>query len=165
MPDAPETAATEGSEPPLRVLLVDNDPDHCRAMAESLERVGYLCTMATSGPEGARRLQQEVFDLVITDMVMNDVDGMQILARAKELLPEAEVIMVTGHATVPKAVEAMQLGAFNFLENPITLNSLRAGEEKAGDTYRMKRTNLDLHQRLDKQFGFEGIIYVSDKMK
>jgi two-component system response regulator HydG len=102
------------------VLLVDNDPDHCRAMAESLERVGYPCTMATSGPEGVRRIAQEEFDVVVTDLVMNDVDGMEVLARARQALPDAEVIMVTGHATVPKAVEAMQLGAFNFLEKPIT---------------------------------------------
>ncbi len=165
MQDDRESAATEGSEPPLRVLLVDNDPDHCRAMAESLERVGYVCTMATSGPEGSRRLQQEVYDLVVTDLVMNDVDGMEVLARAKELLPDAEVIMVTGHATVPKAVEAMQLGAFNFLEKPITPNRLRAVAEKAADAVRLKRQNTELHQRLDEQFGFEGIVYASDKMK
>ena len=59
------------------------------------------------------------YDVVITDLMMNDVDGMGILENATELLPHAEVIMVTGHATVPKAVEAMQLGAFNFLEKPI----------------------------------------------
>ncbi len=62
---------------------------------------------------------------------MNDVDGMKILKLARERLPDCEVVMVTGHATVPLAVEAMQQGAFNFLEKPITPNRVRAIAEKA----------------------------------
>jgi len=112
-------------------LIVDNDPAHARAMTESLEKVGYRCQVATSGPEGKRMLEQNTYDVVITDLVMNDVDGMQILSTSRQLLPEAYVIMVTGHATVTKAVEAMQLGAFNFLEKPITPNRLRAIALKA----------------------------------
>ncbi len=65
-------------------------------------------------------LEQNTYDIVITDLVMNDFDGMQMLALSRQLLPESQTIMVTGHATVTKAVEAMQLGAFNFLEKPIT---------------------------------------------
>jgi two-component system response regulator HydG len=122
---------TTSAPPALRVLLVDNDPDHADAMTEALARVGYLCTVAKSGQEGARRLDAEIFDIVVTDLVMDGVDGMEILRLAKEALPEAEVIMVTGHATVPKAVEAMQEGAFNFLEKPISPNRLRAVTEKA----------------------------------
>jgi two-component system response regulator HydG len=96
---------------------------------------------------------------------MNDVDGMEVLGRTKELLPECEVIMVTGHASVPKAVEAMQQGAFNFLEKPISSNRLRAVFERAVDAVRLRRQNLELSQRLDERFGFEGIIYASDKMQ
>ncbi|ADB18673.1 two component, sigma54 specific, transcriptional regulator, Fis family [Pirellula staleyi DSM 6068] len=151
--------------PPIRVLIVDNDTALAQAMEESLARVGYHCTIATSGPEGVRRVQQDNFEIVITDLVMNDVDGMEVLARAKEALPEAEVIMVTGHATVPKAVEAMQQGAFNFLEKPITPTRLRAVAEKAADAVRLRQTNQELNQRLDERFGFEGIIFSSEKMK
>ncbi|MDP6447559.1 MAG: sigma-54 dependent transcriptional regulator, partial [Pirellulaceae bacterium] len=90
---------------------------------------------------------------------------MAILERAKDALPDAEVIMVTGHATVPKAVEAMQLGAYNFLEKPITPKRLRAVVQRAADAVLLRQSNLELHQRLDERFGFEGIIYASDKMK
>lgn len=160
---SPKPAQTS---PPLRVLIVDNDPAHAQAMSESLDRVGaYRCTVATSGPEGARRIAQDVFDIVITDLVMSDVDGMEILSRAKQALPGAEVVMVTGHASVPKAVEAMQLGAFNFLEKPITPVRLRTVAEKAADAVRLKQQNLELQERLDERFGYEGIIFVSDKMK
>ena len=150
---------------PIRVLLVDNDPDHARAMAESLERVGYTCVIATGGPEGCREIEQQTFDVVVTDLVMNEVDGMGVLKQARELLPECEVIMVTGHATVPKAVEAMQEGAFNFLEKPITPKRLQAVTEKAVESVRLRLQNIELNQRLDERFGFENLIYSSSSMQ
>lgn len=150
---------------PIRVLVVDNDKNHAQAMAETLERVGYACTAATSGPEGARFIEQGTFDVVITDLVMNEVDGEAILRLARECLPTCEVIVVTGHASVPKAVEAMQQGAFNFLEKPLNTDRLRAVTQRAADAVRLKLANVDLQQRLDERFGFEGIIYASETMK
>ncbi|WP_442510157.1 sigma-54-dependent transcriptional regulator [Novipirellula sp. SH528] len=149
----------------LRLLVVDNEAAHARAMTESLEKVGYKCEVATSGPEAAKLVERETYDIIITDMVMNDVDGMEILKLATKQLPDCEVVMVTGHATVPIAVEAMQKGAFNFLEKPITPARLRAIVEKAADAVALRRQNTELMQRLDERFGFEGIIYTSDKMK
>jgi two-component system response regulator HydG len=148
----------------IRVLIVDNEPAHAHAMSESLDREGYPCVVATSGPEGTRRIAEDTFDIVVTDLMMNEVDGMEVLGRAKEALPDSEVIMVTGHATIPKAVEAMQLGALNFLEKPITPNRLRAAVAKAADAVRLKRDNLELHKRLDDRFGFDGIIFASQEM-
>src|SRR5436190_4380257 len=159
------TEAVESAGPPIRVLIVDNDEALARAMEESLAKVGYECIVATSGPEGARRIETDTFDCIVTDLVMNDVDGMEILSRARQALPDAEVILVTGHATVPKAVEAMQQGAFNFLEKPITTARLRAVCEKAADAIRLKRQNIELRERLDERFGFEGIIYASSQMQ
>jgi DNA-binding NtrC family response regulator len=152
------------TSPPIRVLIVDNDEALARAMEETLAKVGYQCAVATGGPEGARRIEQDTFDMVVTDLVMNDVDGMEILARSREKLPDAEVILVTGHATIPKAVEAMQQGAFNFLEKPISPNRLRAVADKAADAVRLRQRNVELNQRLDEKFGFEGIIFASDMM-
>ena len=163
-----DTTSPEPADPaslPVRVLIVDNDEALARAMEESLVKVGYPCVVATSGPEGARKIETDTFDVIVTDLVMNDVDGMEILARARQVLPDSEVIMVTGHATVPKAVEAMQQGAFNFLEKPITPNRLRAVCEKAADNIRLKRQNTELRERLDERFGFEGIIFGSVKMQ
>ncbi|MBM3999759.1 MAG: sigma-54-dependent Fis family transcriptional regulator [Planctomycetes bacterium] len=165
MDDRASQVAPEAGGPALRVLIVDNDRAHAEAMSEALEREGYLCSMATSGPDGARMIAQESFDVVVTDLVMNEVDGMELLRRAKQSLPDAEVIMVTGHATVPKAVEAMRDGAFNFLEKPITPNKLRAVTQRAADAVRLKQRNQELHQRLDERFGFEGIIFASPKMQ
>ncbi len=149
----------------FRVLVVDNEAAHARAMSESLEKVGYRCEIATSGPDAAKLIERETYDIVITDMVMNEVDGMKILSMCRERLPDCEVVMVTGHATVPIAVEAMQQGAFNFLEKPITPNRLRIIVEKASQAVSLKRQNTELRQRLDERFGFEGIIYTSKKMQ
>ncbi|HEY6564911.1 MAG TPA: sigma-54 dependent transcriptional regulator [Pirellulaceae bacterium] len=156
-------------EPPnpaaVRVLIVDNDKSHAQAMKETLARVGYPCKAATSGPEGARCIDQESFDIVITDLVMNDVDGMEILSRTKAALPDCQVIVVTGHASVPKAVEAMQQGAFNFLEKPLNTDRLRAVTQKAAEAVLLTRQNEALQQRLDDRFGFEGIVFVGDRMQ
>jgi len=155
----------EAAEPKIRVLVVDNDEALARAMEESLAKVGYECIVATSGPEGARKIESDTFDIVVTDLVMNDVDGMEILARSRQVLPDAQVILVTGHASVPKAVEAMQQGAFNFLEKPITTNRLRAVCEKAAEAIRDKRQIVELRERLDERFGFEGIIFAAPQMQ
>ena len=148
----------------IRVLVIDNDKSHAQAMGETLERVGYDCDVATSGPEGAQLIEQNAYHVVVTDLVMNEVDGDAILELAKEKLPDCEVVVVTGHASVPKAVAAMQNGAFNFLEKPLNTDRLRAVTEKAADAIRLKLTNETLHQRLDEKFGIEGIIYASDAM-
>ena len=163
---APKKTATPGpGAPPIRVLVVDNDKSHALTMAETLGRVGYDCRIAASGPEGARRIEQDTFDIVVTDLVMNEIDGTEILRRARQRLPDCEVIVVTGHGSVPKAVEAMQQGAFNFLEKPLDADRLRAVTEKAANAVRLKQANLDLQQRLDEKFGFEGIIYASPQMQ
>ena len=142
---------------PVRVLLVDNDKDHARAMNESLERIGLETTFATSGPEGSKLLDEQTFEIVVTDLMMNDVDGMAILKKAKDIQPDCEVILVTGHATVPRAVEAMRERAFNFLEKPITPKRLQAVVSKAAESVRLRIQNTHLQSRLDERYGFENL--------
>ncbi len=148
----------------IHVLIVDNEEAHAQAVAESLERVGYQCAVATSGAAGAKRIEDETFDIVITDLKMNDVDGFEILSRAKKSLPDCEVILVTGHGSVPSAVNAMQQGAFNYLLKPLDLHQLRTVTDKASANLRLRRMNAELNQRLDEKFGFEGVIGSSTQM-
>ncbi len=103
--------------------------------------------------------------MVITDLVMNDIDGLGILARSKADQPDAEVILMTGHGTVPSAVEAMRNGAFNYLLKPLDVAQLRASVIKAVESSRLKRTNVELKRRLDEKFGFEGVIGDSPLMR
>ena len=146
------------------MLVVDNDIHHARTVGEGLGRMGYQCTVAGSGAEGARKIEQEVFDVVVTDLMMNDIGGLQILAKAKQASADTEVIVVTGHGTVPSAVAAMQQGAFTYLQKPLDLGQVRAAVEKASGGVLLKRQNLELNRRLDEKFGFEGVIGSSPQM-
>jgi two-component system response regulator HydG len=116
---------------PLRVLIIDDEEFHAETLAESLQRVGYECVVASTGARGAKRIGQEDWDVILTDLKMPDLDGLAILRKAKQELPEAEVVVITGHGDVKTAVEAMKAGAAHFLEKPVNLQELRATVDKA----------------------------------
>lgn len=148
----------------IRILIIDDDEAHAQAVAESLERVGCDCKIATSGEQGAKLIESETADIVITDLRMDGVDGLSILRTAKDELPDAEVIVLTGHGSINSAVTAMQLGAYTYLTKPLDINELRNAVEKASTRVRLMRRNAELHRRLDEKFGFEGVIGNSPSM-
>jgi two-component system response regulator HydG len=164
--NAPQATQSNGSaQPPVTALIVDNDEAHAETVAESLAPKGFICDVATSGSEAIKRIDQKQYDVIVTDLVMNDVDGLGVLSRAKKEQPEAEVILMTGHGTVPSAVTAMQKGAFNYLLKPLDLGQLRVVAERAAESSRLRRTNVELNRRLDERFGFEGVIGDSPQMR
>src|SRR5262245_59542137 len=120
---------TEGE--PLRILVIDDEPLHAEAVAESLQRVGHECVTATSGAAGARHIEQEDFDVILTDLRMAGVDGLAILRKAKEHLPEAVVVVITGQGDVRTAREALKQGAADYLEKPVDMTELRALVDRA----------------------------------
>jgi two-component system, NtrC family, response regulator HydG len=148
----------------IRVLVVDDEESHAVAVAESLGRVGYDCVVATSGGEALRLIEEQVFDIVITDLIMQGVGGMEVLAKAKRELPDAEVVILTGHSTVKGAVTAMQAGASNYLIKPLDINELRTVADKASQSQRLQRSNIELQRQLNEKFGFEGVIGSSPAM-
>jgi two-component system response regulator HydG len=142
----------------IRVLVVDDDESHAEAVAESLERVGYECVVAKSGREGLRLIEEQAFDIVITDLMMEEVGGLEVLAKTKRELPDAEVVILTGHSTVKTAVTAMQAGATTYLTKPLDINELRTVADKVSQSQRLARTNVELQKQLNERFGFEGVI-------
>jgi two-component system response regulator HydG len=156
MPSKSATAAATG--PPIQALVVDNDVAHADAMADSLRSIGFECTVAGGGREAISLLEHTPFEIVISDLKMPDVGGLEVLAKCKELQPDAEVVLVTGHGTIESAVEAMQRGAFNYLLKPLDLKQLRAVVENAARSQYLRRANIELQRRLDERFGFEGVI-------
>jgi two-component system, NtrC family, response regulator HydG len=148
----------------IRVLVVDDEEPHAIAVAESLGRVGYECVVSTSGSEALRLIEEQVFDIIITDLIMEGVGGMEVLAKAKRELPDAGVVILTGHSTVKTAVTAMQAGASNYLIKPLDINELRTVADKASQSQRLQRSNIELQRQLNERFGFEGVIGSSPSM-
>jgi len=114
-----------------RILVVDDEPIALQNMKHVLEKDNLVVFTAGSGRDAIRLIDEESFDVVVTDLKMEDVDGMQVLKRVKEVSPLTEVIVVTGYASVETAVEAMKMGAFYYLSKPIQVNDLRALVQKA----------------------------------
>jgi len=158
--DAPEL-----KEIPIDVLIVDDDEAHAQAVADSLKKIGCDCTLANSGERGISQIESENYDIVVTDMVMGEVDGLAVLQKAREELPEASVIVVTGHGSISSAVTAMQHGAFTYLSKPLDITELRSAVEKAASNIRLIRHNAELSRRLDEKFGFEGVVGNSPQMQ
>lgn len=160
----PTTRAAAG--PPIRVLVVDNDEGHADAMAESLGKIGYACDIALSGKAAVERMDKGGYEIVVTDLVMpGGAGGLEVLAESRQRIPEAEVILVTGHGTIESAVEAMRRGAFNYLLKPLDLGQLRAVVDNAARSQHLRRANAELRKRLDEKFGFEGVIGESEAMR
>ena len=132
------------SEEPLRVLVIDDDKNLAEAIAESLERKGHKCTVATSGKAGAGRVEHDEFDVVLTDLRMADVDGLGMVKKVREHLPDAEVYVITGYGDVKTAVEAMRLGAAHYLLKPIDMVELRAIVDKSAERVKLSRANREL---------------------
>jgi len=149
---------------PVPVLLVDDDEAHARAVAEALGSAGYACEVVGSGREALERLEAREFDLVLTDLVMDEVDGMAVLEAARQD-GDTEVVMITGHGTVGSAVEAMRAGAADYITKPVNISELREVLARIVEKQRLARRNTELEARLDERFGFERILGRSAKMK
>jgi two-component system response regulator HydG len=147
----------------LKVLIVDDEVHLAETMAEALERSGYELVLAHSGNEALKILEREEPAVILTDLRMEGMDGLTLLKKAKEELPDAEVVVITGHGDVKTAVEAMRAGAANYVQKPVGLEELRTMVDKAADRFRLARDNRQLKAQLDEKFGFEGLIGNSPK--
>lgn len=110
---------------PFRILVVDDEPIACDNIAHALRKESYEVLIASNGQEAMDRFNQVSIDLVVTDLKMEKVDGMQLLEWIKEHWPATELILITGFATVDTAVSALKMGAANYLPKPLNLDKLR----------------------------------------
>jgi len=148
----------------INVLIVDDDEPHAQAVADSLHSLNCDCMIANSGKKGIDLIEGQSFDIVITDLKMDDVDGLAILRKTKDELPDAEVIVLTAHSSIPSVVTAMQGGAYTYLTKPLDIQELRSAVDKASSRIRLIRRNVALSRGLDEKFGFEGVIGNSPSM-
>jgi len=116
-----------------KVLLVDDEQDFLDTLSDRLEMRGLKVSAVTSGEQAITQAKLQDYDAIIVDLSMPGIDGLETLKRIKADNPNAEIIMLTGHASVQSGVEAMKLGAGDFLQKPVELSELMAkiGEAKS----------------------------------
>jgi two-component system, NtrC family, response regulator HydG len=149
---------------PVTVLVVDDDAAHAASLGEALDGLGYQARVVSSGSQGLAALREQPFDLVLTDLRMAGVDGMQILQAAKRR-DDTEVVMITGHGSVESAVDAMRAGAAHYVTKPVNLAELRVVLARIVEKQRLARRNTELEAQLDERYGFDRIIGRSSGMQ
>jgi DNA-binding NtrC family response regulator len=107
-----------------RVLLVDDEKDFLEMLSERLETRGLKVNTVTSGEEAVEKVEDKTFDAIILDLSMPGIGGLETLKRIKKKKPEAEIIILTGHGSIKTGIEAMKLGAEDFLEKPVDITDL-----------------------------------------
>ena len=147
------------------ILIVDDEKNYPPILAAVMEEEGFEPLMANSGEEALAILKHSDVDLVLTDMKMPSMDGIELLENVKKKDPELPVIMMTAHGTVEKAVEAMQKGAYSYIMKPFDNDSLILYVNKAIAMYRVIKENRRLRQTVTSQFSFGNIIGKSKKMR
>jgi len=120
----------------MKLMLVDDEERFLESMEKLLKRKGYTIETAASGEQCLEKAENEAFDVVVLDVKMPGIDGVETLKRLKNLRPLTEVVMLTGHGTVENAVEGMRNGAFDYLMKPCDIDTL---EKTMGEAYASKQ--------------------------
>ncbi len=147
------------------ILLVDDDERLRTAAGKVLAAGGYRVVSAATGREALEKLKEVAVALVVSDLRLPDLDGIELLKQSRELRPEVEVVMITGHASIETAVEAMRLGAYDFTEKPLDSSALLKTVAKALEKQRLTSENRQLRRQLQQRQGVEALIGDSPAMQ
>ncbi|HRR42337.1 MAG TPA: response regulator, partial [Syntrophales bacterium] len=147
------------------ILIADDNNVSRDNLFVLLSENGFNVRAVEDGQQAIDAFLGEKFDLVITDLKMPRVDGLQLLEFIKGVNPESVVVMVTGHGTVGTAVEAMKLGAFDYVTKPLKDDLVMLTVERALSFAKLREENATLKSHLKKQYGFGKMIGYSDAMK
>ena len=148
-----------------RILVVDDEMIVCESCKRILEEEGYEVETALSGKEAFEKMKANPFDIVITDLKMPGIDGMEVLRTFRKEYPDSIIIMITGFSTVETAVEAMKLGAFDYIPKPFTPDEVTIVVKKAIEKKSLMLENIYLRQELQEKYGFHNIVGKSKKMQ
>jgi len=148
-----------------RLLIVDDEESMREVLTILLQREGYEVDCAGDGAQALRRLKDQSFDLVITDIKMPQVSGLELLAHIRERFPETLVIMVTAFSTTEEAVEAMKLGAYDYITKPFKNEEIRLIVRNALERKALRQENQALKKELGKVYSFGNLIGKSKPMQ
>ena len=147
-----------------RVLVVDDEKSMRELLAITLERQGYEVSVAEDGEVAIQAVRRDGFDVIITDLRMPNADGLQVLRAAKEHTPETVVIVITAVGSTETAVEAMKLGAYDYITKPFKLDEIHLIIRRALERKRLGDENLYLRKQLETQHRFDNIVGKSARM-
>jgi len=148
-----------------RILLIDDDESFRSILEYNLQQAGYEVVAASDGKKGLKKLEKGSFPVVITDIRMPGIDGLEVLRKVKEKVPDTLVIMITAHGSIEMAVEAMREGAYDYITKPLNRDALFLTLEKALQYRHLKEENLRLKQELGERFHIDQIVGTSPPMK
>lgn len=141
-----------------KLLIVEDEKIALKNLVHVLKKDGYEVAGAPSGVAALAMIESQPFDVVLTDLKMEKVDGMQVLKKCRERSPDTEVIMITGYATPESAVDAMKQGAFYYIAKPFRLDEVRQVVGEAVEKIRLKRENRQLREQIESYEGKVKII-------
>ena len=147
------------------ILVVDDELHTRQGLKTALEQDGYRVLTAASGAEARQVLEKEKVHLLLTDLNMPGINGLELLQMARRMVPEMAIIIITGFGSIETAVKAMKDGAYDFITKPVDLDKLSALVEKALMTQRLLLENIYLKQKLRNRYQFEQIVGKSRKMR
>lgn len=148
-----------------KLLIVDDETIALKNLERAMNKEGYNVTASSSGVNALKILNKQEFDVVLTDLKMEKVDGVQVLTTCRELYPDSEVIIITGYASLPSAVDTVKKGAYSYLAKPIKLDDVRKVVREALDKVKLKRENAQLREQIDNLQGKVRIISQNTKIR
>ena len=156
--NAPKNATAE-------ILIVEDEAPHADVIEEGLARMGHRCVVVHDGRSAVDRMKSRLFDIIITDLMLGPNDsGMDVLKAAIEHSPASKVVLITAHSSINTCRDALQQGAFDYIEKPLDLDELRLVVGRAAEITAQRRTIIELKYRLDEKYGFDNITGISPAM-
>ncbi|MCD4657604.1 MAG: sigma-54 dependent transcriptional regulator [Planctomycetes bacterium] len=153
------------SKKKLEILLAEDEKSIRITLADDLRDANYKVKTAVDGNEAMQAIEDDIYDIIITDIRMPGPDGLQILKHVKEVRPETEVIIITGVPTYELAVECVKYGAYDFIAKPFSNDELINRLDKLKELVKLRRENLNLRSQIDSSFKFDNLIGRSAKMQ
>lgn len=149
----------------IRFLVVDDEPSIRKLCMTIGDKLGFICSEAESAEVALATLEREAADVVIADLKLPQMSGVNLLREIKRILPGVEVAIMTGHGTIESAVDAMKVGAYDYIEKPFRVEKLRLLLQRMAEKIRLVNENQVLRERMDTEVRLDGIVGTSAKVQ
>ncbi len=147
-----------------KIMVIDDEESMCKFMHIMLKKEGYDVTTSQSSHNALNILKETNYDLVIADMMMPELNGLELLSRVKSLDPDVNFIVMTAYASVDSAIEALKKGAYDYVTKPFKVDEIRIAIKKALEQKRIRRENVSLKKQLRREFSFDNFIGTSPQI-